>query len=150
LIRPLNKRKIEVAEEITRLQKAAYKIEADIIGFEQLPPLLEQPEDIMASEEVYYGYYEEETLAGIISYIVKGDVLDIYKVAVHPGFFRRGIAARLLKHVEQVPGISRVIVSTALNNYPAVRLYSSKGYIRTHIREAKEGLLIVSFEKQLV
>lgn len=149
MIKELEINNPKVAEEIVALQKASYRIEADIIGFDLIPPLLETVEDIYESKEVYIGYYEDSVLAGIISYIVENDVLDIYKVAVHPSFFKRGIATKLLQYVEQVQGIDRITVSTGLKNTPAVNLYTQMGYKELQRCEVEKGVHIVSFEKVL-
>ncbi|MDF2890422.1 MAG: N-acetyltransferase [Clostridia bacterium] len=149
LIKLLDNKNIEVAEQIIKLQKASYQVEAEIIGFIQIPPLLENPEDIINSEETYYGYFVEQDLAGIISYSIEADVLDICKVAVHPDFFKRGIATQLIRLVEQTEGINKILVFTGLKNSPAVTLYTALGFIKMHEREVAKGVFIVSFEKQL-
>jgi ribosomal protein S18 acetylase RimI-like enzyme len=145
----LDNTNIEAAEQIIKLQKASYIVEAELIGFMQIPPLLELPEDIQNSREIYYGYFVEADLAGIISYTVEKDVLDICKVAVHPDFFKRGIATKLIKLVEQTDGINSIIVSTGLKNSPAVNLYTSLGFVETHVCEVEKGIFIINFEKQL-
>lgn len=149
MIKVLDNKNIEAAEQIVKLQKASYIVEAELIGFMQIPPLLELPEDILNSEEAYYGYYVGQDLGGMISYIIEKDVLDICKVAVHPDFFKRGIATQLIRFVEQTEGIKRIIVSTGLKNSPAVKLYTSLGFTETHICEVEQGVLIINFEKKL-
>lgn len=143
-----NKNRI-TAEQIIKLQKASYIVEAELIGFMQIPPLLELPEDILNSEETYYGYFEEENLGGIISCTIDKGVLDICKVAVHPDFFKRGIATQLIKLVEQTEGIRSIIVSTGLKNEPAVKLYTSLGFVETYVCEVAQGIHIIHFEKKL-
>jgi ribosomal protein S18 acetylase RimI-like enzyme len=145
----LDNTNIEAAEQIIKLQKASYIVEAELIGFMQIPPLLELPEDIQNSKEIYYGCFVEEDLAGIISYTIEKDVLDICKVAVHPDFFKRGIATKLIKLVEQTDGIRSIIVSTGFKNSPAVKLYTSMGFVETNVCEVGPGVFIVNFEKKL-
>ena len=149
MISLLDNKNIEVAEQIIKLQKASYKVEAEIIEFRQIPPLLEFPEDIINRKETYYGYFIERHLAGIISYIIESDVLDIYKVAIHPSFFRRGIATQLIKFIERTEGINKITVATGLKNSPAVKLYASLGFVKIHECEVEKGVSIVSFEKLL-
>lgn len=149
MIKLLDHKELIIAEEIVRLQKASYIIEAELISFMQIPPLLESTEDIINSDEVYYGYYVENKLAGMISYVLENAELDICKVAVHPDFFKRGIATELLKHIEQTPDIKRITVSTGLKNDPAVKLYISQGFAKIAEIEVVEGLWIAKFEKYL-
>jgi ribosomal protein S18 acetylase RimI-like enzyme len=149
LVNLIDHKELSAAEEIVRLQKASYIIEAELINFMQIPPILEDPEDIINSTEIYYGYYLENNLAGIISYTIENDVLDICKVAVHPNYFKKGIATQLIKFIQQRPNIRSIIVSTGLKNTPAVNLYISQGFIKTAEREVVEGLFIACFEKQV-
>lgn len=149
MIKRLDIKNQQIAEAIVALQKSSYRIEADIIGFDMLPPLLENSEDIKNSKEVYLGYYVENSLAGILSYELEGDALDICKVAVHPSFFKRGIATQLIRFVERNKEISRITVSTGLKNSPAVKLYLTLGFSETHQQEVEPGVHIISFEKLL-
>lgn len=149
MIQLLDNKNLDTAERILALQKASYQVEADLIGFPKLPPMLENTEDIMNSQEIYYGYLVDGVLAGILSYIIEEDVLDIYKVAVHPNFFKRGIARQLLQKIEQTEGIDRITVSTGLKNTPAVNLYTSMGFCKVQEKEVVKDLYIVSFEKQM-
>ncbi|OGO77965.1 MAG: hypothetical protein A2Y23_04445 [Clostridiales bacterium GWB2_37_7] len=146
MIKLLDNKDMETAKEIVKLQKASYIIEAELINFMQIPPLLEDPEDIISSQETYYGYYVGQDLAGIISYNIENDVLDICKVAVHPDFFKRGIATQLLKRMDE-KGIKKIIVSTGAKNSPAIRLYTSLGFTKTQESEVVKGLFIAHFEK---
>lgn len=137
------------AEEIYELQQASYKIEAGLIGFEKLPPLLESPDDIRHSEEIFIGYYSNEKLAGLISYKLINGTLDIHKLAVHPDYFKRGIAKQLLARVESIQGIKDVIVCTGFKNTPAVGLYSKLGFTETGTQEVAEGIYIICFKKKM-
>jgi len=149
LITLLNNKNQDMAEDIVRLQKASYKVEAELIGYMQIPPLLEVSEDIMESQETYYGYFVDGDLAGIISYIIEDGVLDICKVAVHPDYFKKGIARQLLQLTEKMDGINKITVSTGKANRPAVNLYLSQGFVKTREFEVEKGLFIASFEKQV-
>jgi ribosomal protein S18 acetylase RimI-like enzyme len=149
MIKVLDHTDLRIAEDIVRIQRASYIVEAKLIDFMQIPPLLELPQDIIGSEETYYGYYVEDVLAGIISYTIEKDFLDICKVAIHPDFFKRGIATQLIRFVEQAEGIKNIIVSTGLKNSPAVNLYTSLGFVKTHECEVAQGVFIVKFEKKL-
>lgn len=149
MIKLLDNKNIKIAEQIMKLQKESYSVEAELIGYMQIPPLLELLEDILNSEEKFYGYFVEHDLGGIISYTIEKGILDICKVAVHPDFFKRGIATQLIRLVEQTEGIKSIIVSTGLKNEPAVKLYTSLGFVETNVCEVEQGLLIINFEKKL-
>ena len=109
-------------------------MEAELIGFYDIPPLKDTIDTIIQCDEVFYGYYAD-------------DVLDIYRVAVHPEYFRKGIARQLIQFIEDMnKGIERIIVSTGLKNQPAVSLYLKLGFRKVREAEVAEGVYVVCFE----
>ena len=140
-----------MAQKILELQKASYPIEGELIGFADLPPLKDTVESLQHCGEAFYGYFAEGgRLAGILSYKQTGNVLDIHRVAVHPDFFRRGIARSLLGFLEDEAKkqcIMKIIVSTGKANTPAVRLYTQTGYTPIGELEVGPGIKITQFEK---
>ena len=150
MIRKLNLQDKHEAAELLALQKLAYRKEADLIGSDQIPPLHETLEALQQSTETFYGYLLDGQLAGAVSYKREGDLLDVYRVMVHPDYFRRGIARALLQFVEGCePGIKRIIVSTGSLNAPARTLYEREGFRATSEEESISCLRITHFEKWL-
>lgn len=150
MIRRLNLQDNSEATELLALQQRAYRQEADLIGSEEIPPLHETLEALQQSTETFYGYFLGSHLAGTVSYKREGDLLDIYRMMVHPDYFRRGIARALLYFVEGCePGIKRIIVSTGALNVPARVLYQRCGFIATAEEEIIPHLWITHFEKAL-
>ncbi|RJX38915.1 GNAT family N-acetyltransferase [Paenibacillus pinisoli] len=118
-----------VAEQLLAVQLPAYRIEAELIGFWDIPPLRDTAETMMASGETFVGYRIEGALAGFISYEDEGDAIDICRMVVHPDYFRRGIARSLVDYVLEGAGKhKRVKVSTGAGNKPAIALYRSFGF----------------------
>ena len=151
MIRRLNLQRPDQAERLVALQRASYRVEADLIGYDDLPPLRESAADLAASGETLWGYFVEAELAGAIGYTCDDDVLDIHRLAVSPAHFRRGIAAALLTQAEdgaRAAGVRRVIVSTGAANAPAVAFYQRAGFRLAHQNEVVPGLLIVHFVKR--
>jgi ribosomal protein S18 acetylase RimI-like enzyme len=139
-----------VAERVLEIQHASYRIEADLIGFDDLPPLLETWQDLAQSGEVFFGVLIGDDLAGVISYQIQDAVLDIHRVMVHPSFFRRGIGRALVEFVQaRESDVQRVIVSTGTRNEPAVNLYLKLGFRAVDDLEVIPGLWITHFEKIL-
>ncbi|MHB1393234.1 MAG: GNAT family N-acetyltransferase [Clostridia bacterium] len=144
----LDTRDNKTAEQIVDLQKKSYMMEAELIGFYDIPPLKDTIDTIIQCDEIFYGYYADDVLAGLISYKLEEDVLDIYRVAVRPEYFRKGIARKMIGFIEDMNrGIKRIIVSTGLKNQPAVSLYLKLGFRKLHETEVVEGVFVVSFEK---
>lgn len=151
MIIKLNIKDSETAKKVLDLQFASYKIEAEIIGFDKLPPLLDTVDTLMKCDEVFYAYYMENSLAGMISYKVAQDVLDIHRVAVHPAYFKRGIAGQLVDFIESLEtNVKRAEVCTGKENLPAVNLYLKKGYRKIKEIEVSRGIYITAFEKIIV
>ncbi|WP_201373206.1 GNAT family N-acetyltransferase [Ktedonobacter robiniae] len=136
------------AKELLEMQRAAYLVEAELIGSFAIPALQEDLETLQNSDEIFYGYWIDHRLAGAISYKKEGGLLDIYRLMVHPRYFRRGIGKALVSFVEGVEeGIERIIVSTGARNLPAKKLYEGLGFRDIGEREVIAGLWITHFEK---
>lgn len=149
MIKRLDTKDSKTAEQIVDLQKRSYIMEAELIGFYDIPPLKDTTDAIIQCDEVFYGYYEDDMLAALISYKLEEGLLDIYRVAVHPEYFRKGIARQMIEFIENMnKGIERIIVSTGLKNQPAVSLYLKLGFRKLDEVEVAEGIYIVTLEKQ--
>jgi GNAT superfamily N-acetyltransferase len=149
-IRLLNLTNSELAERALLIQKLAYRIEADLIGFDGIPPLHETVEDLQSSGETFLGCFVDEVLAGVISYAIEGHTLDIGRLVVHPDYFRRGIAQVLVGTVERIdPNVQHIIVSTGALNTPARSFYEKLGYKHTGDVTLPEGVTISQYEKYL-
>lgn len=149
MMKQLNLKDEKVLEKILDVQIASYKIEAEIIGFDEIPPLKDTINTLKQCNETFYGYFIDDILAGIVSYKIENDTLDIHRVAVHPSFFKRGIAKELINFVEKINNIKNIIVCTGKENIPAVNLYMKNGYKKIKDIKIKEGFYLTSFEKIL-
>jgi ribosomal protein S18 acetylase RimI-like enzyme len=138
--------------QLLTVQRAAYLVEAQLIDFYDIPTLHETQEQLQHSDEIFYGYFIDRQLAGAVSYKLADDVLDIYRLVVDPGYFRQGIAKKLLNFVENqvaktTPHIKKIIVSTGAKNFPAKNFYRQVGFVELGDKEIVAGLLITLFEK---
>lgn len=148
MIKELYLNDIKTVKDILELQLLAYKVEADIIGFYEIPPLKDTINTLKNCGEIFYGYFIGDVIAGIISYKTENSILDIHRVAVHPSFFRMGIAKKLLFFIEEHNnGVSKIIVSTGKDNKPAVELYLKMGYKRIKDIEIENNFYLTSFYK---
>lgn len=137
------------AAEVLDLQRISYRMEAELIGTNDIPPLKESLEQLQECGETFIGYYLENRLAGAVSYKREAGTVDLHRVMVHPDFFRRGIAARLITHIESMEqAIAKVIVSTGAANLPAVGLYEKLGFQRIEDSQVGNGLVIANFIKR--
>src|SRR5581483_9906282 len=118
----------EVAAAIVDVQRAAYAVEAEIIGYDRMPPLRETASDVVSLDLTMLGAVDGE-LVGILGYRRNDDGVDIDRLAVDPGSFRRGIGRALLTELHECEhGAIRFDVSTGAANMPARALYAALGY----------------------
>jgi ribosomal protein S18 acetylase RimI-like enzyme len=129
MIKKLNNSTEEVAEQIFTVFQSSYKIEAQLIGTLDFPPLLRSVKDIENSKTQFYGFIENKCLAGVIEIALKGEHLEINSLTVDPNYFKKGIASKLINHVLEVFNFSVAIVETAVVNLPAINLYKKHGFV---------------------
>lgn len=147
-IKEINIRDEDTAKRVLSLQREAYRIEAELIGSMDIPPLKESLQELMACEEKFVGLFEQEELIGVTSYKVENGQLDIHRLMVKPGHLRKGIARKLLNYLEKaIPDVHEIIVSTGAANLPAVQLYQKLGFKKTGEQMKKEGITLVHFKK---
>jgi ribosomal protein S18 acetylase RimI-like enzyme len=148
LIREIDLTDSRQALELLMLQQLSYRIEAQLIGFKEIPPLFDSPKSLLDSGELFFGCYDHEYLTGAISVKQALKELIICRMMVHPQYFRRGIASSLLEFIEglAIPG-SPVKVSTGTNNEPAFRLYRKHGYEPAQVLDISPGITLTVFYK---
>lgn len=149
MIKEINIKDRKAAEQVLSVQLPAYKIEAEIIGCPDLPPLKDTADGLRITGETFFGYFIGEKLCGVISFKEENNVLDIHRLIVHPEHFRKGIAQKLLNFIELWPMIEKMIVTTGSKNTPAVAFYLKNGFKELKKMEINEALTITAFEKYL-
>ncbi len=117
-----------VATAIVRVQRAAYSVEAQIIGYDRMPPLRETTADVASLDVTFLGAFDPE-LVGILGYRRDMGCVDIDRLAVDPDRFRRGIGGALIRELHRREGdAERFDVSTGADNGPALALYAAFEY----------------------
>jgi hypothetical protein len=112
-----------VARRVLEIQRAAYAVEADLVGYDTIPPLHETVTELQSRPLVFLGVSCDRTLAGVLGYRRDGDTVDIDRLAGDPVFFHRGLATRMLRELFAGERDARAFtVSTGLGNQPAVSL----------------------------
>lgn len=149
MIQTINLQDKKLAQELFKLQKLAYLIEAKLIDFYEIPPLQEAFDEFLACEETFLGYFEDDELLGALSYTIEGKELTICRMVVHPNHFQKGIAQKLLQSVEKLHNeINVYTLSTGRDNFPAKKLYIKNGYDMVGETEVVPGFFISNFEKR--
>lgn len=136
------------AQRILNVQIPAYQVEADLIGYAGIPALFDTVASIQECGETFYGFYMDGTLAGFISYEKDQQQLDICRMVVHPVYFRRGIAKRLLSYLlEHESDTTIFTVGTGKHNLPAISLYEQNGFVISEERLIDNQLEFVRLQK---
>jgi ribosomal protein S18 acetylase RimI-like enzyme len=121
-----------VAGAALAVQRRAYRVEADLVGFDAIPPLHESLADLQASTETFLAANVDGQLAGLVSWKRAGDTLDLHRLAVDPRFFRAGIGRALVRAAEAAEGDARrVIVRPARAMRPRRRSTRARGSARS-------------------
>lgn len=143
-------RRLDLSDEDTlhrlwRLQRAAYAVEAELIGFDGIPGLRESLDDLRACGEQFLGTSE---LTGAVSWTRTEDTVDICRLVVHPDHHRSGIASALLDALDTLEPAGRTIVSTGTANLPALALYLRRGFVTTGTKVIAPGVTLTLLARE--
>ncbi|MFG2619667.1 GNAT family N-acetyltransferase [Streptomyces sp. NPDC048507] len=152
LVRPLDLTDDRTAEAVHRIGRAAYAVEAGLIGFDGIPALAESLAQLRARPLCWLGAVDAGgAVAGFLAWeeAAPGDPVRLDRLCVDPGRFRRGVASLLLRHALTGPFAGRVVeVTTGAANAPAVTLYSRLGFERGADFSPAPGLTMASFTRR--
>ncbi|MCP4440318.1 MAG: GNAT family N-acetyltransferase [Aureispira sp.] len=120
-----------LAQQILNVQQAAYTVESKLIQFDQIPYLRESLAELQSSKEAFIAYLDNKQLIAVLSYeLISPQHIDICRLVVSPKHFGKGIATQLLNYLEfQTKKTTKITVSTAKKNIPAIQLYQNLGYV---------------------
>ncbi|NXY97979.1 GNAT family N-acetyltransferase [Streptomyces sp. BR123] len=145
------------AAAVHRIGRAAYAVEARLIGFDGIPALRESLAELRERPLRWLGAAgagaegsaegSDGPLAGFLAWEREPDgSVCVDRLCVDPAWFRRGVASLLLRALlAEVPADRPVRVSTGAANAPAVALYERFGFVRGADFSPAPGLLMASF-----
>ncbi|MFD5421890.1 GNAT family N-acetyltransferase [Streptomyces sp. NPDC127069] len=148
-VRPLDLADEATAVAVHRIGRAAYTVEAELIGFDGIPALGESLDEMRGRALEWLGAVGPDgAVAGFLAWEEPGagGPVGLDRLCVDPAWFRRGVASLLLRHAleELFPG-RRVEVTTGADNTPAVTLYERLGFVRGADFSPVPGLRMASF-----
>jgi ribosomal protein S18 acetylase RimI-like enzyme len=149
-ITKLNLQDDSIVNELWGLQHKAYRLEAELIGFREIPPLLETRDMLRRSDEVFYGCLDDsgDLLGAVAALEESPGKLTITRLMVEPDYFRKGVAGTLLEYMfEHYNGMEQFIVSTGKLNNPAVALYTKYGFVAAGLEEVAPGVELIEFQR---
>ncbi|MGF7048358.1 GNAT superfamily N-acetyltransferase [Paenibacillus sp. DS2015] len=142
----------ETLHQIWRLQHVAYRLEAERIGFNDIPPLLDTYDTLRNCGETFVGEIDDDgELLGAVAVLSEGKgMLTLTRMMVSPEHFRQGIAGRLIQYVlGKYSDIPLFIVSTGTRNDPAFSLYLKYGFVPFDKYEVAPNVELTTFHRRL-
>lgn len=133
---------ISPSDELLALQRAAYAIEAALIGDDRIPALSEDLPALVAAGLSWWGAVEGDRLVGAVAWVETSGLIDVHRLVVAPSAARRGIGRALVTEVLRLAGDRRVEVSTGRDNGPGRALYEELGFSWVDDVEVLPGLSV--------
>ena len=148
MIKKLENNDIETSSQIHSVFQLSYAVEAELLKANDFPPLKRPLESYLKSGNAFYGYFENNELAGIIEVERTDKHIDINSLVVNPKFFRRGIGRKLIEFTFNRFDSKLFIVETGVKNKPATELYKKLGFKEIKQWNTDFGIRKVLFEKR--
>ena len=145
----LDHRASDVAVAIHKVLQRAYRVEGNLLGLDDFPPLRRTSEQITASAGVFWGGFVDAALVAVAE--VRLDThatLHIDSLCVDPASARRGYGRQLMHHVLAAYTYAEAWVDTAEANVPAIRLYQQLGFMIARRWATPEGIPMVGLVRQ--
>lgn len=141
---------IEDLQEILQLQYLAYQTEAALFGTQDIPPLKQTLDEVIAEckSGIILKLTENGRIIGSVRAREQDGTVYIGKLMVHPDYRRRGYGSALLSAIEQqFPG-RRYELFTSTRSADNLRLYRKAGYTEFARRAVSGELVFVYLEKR--
>lgn len=135
------------AEKMLEIQRNAYAVEAELIGFDEIPARYETVEVIQNLPGTSYGLYNDGRLVGFITIETDENTVEVTKLCIDPTYFRSKLATTLLEHVLSLHEDKLVYVHTGKHNGPAKKLYTKLGFEPSAEFEPELGVTLIRFTR---
>lgn len=139
VLQPIDLTDDTIASRVVDIQRAAYRIEAELIGFEGIPQLHETVDDLRRLDLHWLGSWVNGQLVAILAWTLTDGNCGIDRLAVCPQSFRQGHGRALVEFLADHRVVS---VSTGTANTPARNLYASLGFVPVGVREIAPGITV--------
>lgn len=138
-------------DEILRLQYLAYQSEAALFGTDDIPPLKQTLNEVIAEYEkgiILKLVTDDNVIIGSVRAREENKSVYIGKLMVHPEHRHKGYGTRLLTEIEKCFTCERYELFTSTRSADNIRLYEKNGY-KEYKREALNNeLIFVYMQKQ--
>jgi GNAT superfamily N-acetyltransferase len=134
-----------LAARLWQLQRAAYAVEAALIGDDRIPTLHERLDELAARPLEWAVVEEGDRVLGAVAWQETAGALDIDRLVVDPAVHRRGLGRALVGWVVDRAAGRDVVVSTGRDNVPARTLYERAGFVPAGECEVLPGLWVAGY-----
>ncbi len=134
-----------VAAEILAVMRAAYAVEAALLGVADFFPLGRTVEQVRSAPCAFAGVREGGRLLAVVEVDAhSAERPNVDALVVHPDAFRRGLGTALMRHVMAQHGARGLTVSTGERNAPAIALYERLGFAIERRWRTGDGIPMVT------
>ena len=130
------------------VQRAAYAVEARLMGFDGLPPARETLAELQACGEELWLCEEDGRLVGAVGLEDARGALVIARLFVAPEAMGRGVGRALVRRAVARADGRPVRTGTGAANAPALALYMQLGFRRAGEREVAPGVGYVELVRE--
>ena len=149
MIERLKNNDLEISKKIRSVFQLSYKVEAKILNATDFPPLKRSLENYVNSNTAFFGYLKNQELAGVIEIEHNDNFTHINSLVVDPGFFKQGIARKLMEYVINTFDSKLFVVETGLENGPATKLYKKFDFKEVKQWNTNHGIRKIKFERRI-
>ena len=152
MIKKLDNKDQQTAQEIRSLFQASYKIEAQILNIAQseFPPLKRPLSAFLESDSEFYGFITDNKVAAIVQITRYESEIDVDSLVVHPEYFRQGLGKKLMLFILDNLNTNAFTVETGLDNKPATSLYEQLGFKEEKQWDTEFGVRKIKFRRSKV
>ena len=147
MIIKINNKRNKIANEIRDIFQASYAVEAKMLKALDFPPLKRTVSQFLNSNSEFYAYYQSNNIIGVIEIADYQNLTHIQSLVVYPEYFRKGIGRKLVQFILDTYMSSIFTVETGLDNYPAIKLYTSFDFEEQDQWNTNHGIRKVRFKK---
>ena len=149
MISLINHKQLEEAQNIRRVFQASYRVEAQLLGAVNFPPLSRLLDEFYNCSNDFIGYYEDHKLVAVVEMKNEVSNMHIQSLVVDPDYFRRGIASKLIDFVLNHYEVKIFTVETGKDNGPARKLYEGFGFELQKTYTAAENIVKVRYQRNV-
>ena len=132
--------------KVFELFQSSYIVEARILNTINFPPLQRSVYDIRNSNTIFYSYLIKELFVSVIEIKKHKNYIHIQSLVVHPHFFRKGIASKMIDFIISSYKTKYFTIETGVDNYPARNLYEKLNFLEVKQWDTSHGIRKVQYK----